>query len=139
MMDSGSRVVQFQKEGSMQTQLKITLLDLPQSEALAARIHEKVAHMEKRFARLTACHVIVSEPHRHRSTHRLYAIRINVALPGVNLTVRRDDKEDVYVLLQEAFAAAERDIEKALARRGAQNDRRADTANATALTEGAAL
>ena len=138
MMKADSRV-SFQQEGFMQTHLKITLLDLAHSDALDARIREKVSHMEKRFPRLMGCHVIVSEPHRHRSTHRLYAIRINVALPGVNLTVRRDDKEDVYVLLQEAFAAAERDIEKALARRGAQNDRRADTGNARALTEGAAL
>lgn len=101
----------------MQTQLKITFLDLPHSDALDVRIKEKVAHMEKRFSRLTGCHVIVAEPHRHRSTHRLYSITINIAYPGGTLAVKRDDKDDVYGLLQEAFAAAERDLEKALGKR----------------------
>lgn len=107
----------------MQTELKITLLDIAASEALDAKIREKVAHLEQRFPAVTACHVIVSAPHRHRSTHRLHSVRINVAVPGNTITVKCDDREDAYVLLREAFAAAERDLEKAVGRRSAHEGR----------------
>ena len=106
----------------MQTQLKITLQDLPYSDALDGRIREKVARLEKMFPRLTGCHVIVSEPHRHQQHPRLFAVTVNIAFPGGEVVVARDDREDVYVSLRDAFAAAERDLEKSLGRRHARGE-----------------
>ena len=106
----------------MQTQLKITLQDLPYSDALDGRIREKVAKLEKMFPRLTGCHVIVSEPHRHHLNPRLFAVKINIAYPGGEVVVTRDDREDVYVSLRDAFAAAERELEKSSGRRHARGD-----------------
>jgi ribosomal subunit interface protein len=106
----------------MQTQLKITLQDLPYSDALDARIREKVAKLEKAFPRLTGCHVVVSEPHRHKQNPRLFAVRANIAFPGGEVVVTRDDHEDVYVSLRDVFAAAERDLEKSLGHRHARGE-----------------
>ena len=101
----------------MQTQLKITLQDLDHSAALDARIRAKFAKLEQAFPRLTRCHVVVSEPHRHRQNPRSFAITISITFPGGEVVVTRGDRDDVYVLVRDAFAAAERDLEKSLDRR----------------------
>jgi ribosomal subunit interface protein len=118
----------------MQTQLKITLQELPYSDALDARIREKVAKLEKAFPRLTGCHVVVSEPHRHKQNPRSFAVRINIAFPGGEVVVTRDDRDDVYVLLRDAFAAAERELEKSLGRRHARGEPHHGFAPTVALT-----
>ncbi len=106
----------------MQTQLKITLQDLEHSAALDARIRAKVAKLEQAFPRLIGCHVVVSEPHRHRQNPRSFAITLNIAFPGGEVVVTRDDRDDAYVLVREAFDAAERDLEKSLGRRAARGE-----------------
>jgi ribosomal subunit interface protein len=106
----------------MQTQLKITLQNLPHSDALDGRIREKLARLEEVFPRLTACHVVVSEPHRHKQNPRLFAVTVRIAFPGGEVVVTRDDREDVYVTLRDAFAAAERDLEKSLGHRHARGN-----------------
>jgi ribosome-associated translation inhibitor RaiA len=106
----------------MQTPLKISLQDLAHSAALDARIRAKVAKLEHAFPRLTGCHVVVSEPHRHRQNPRSFAITINIAFPGGEVVVTRGDRDDVYVLVRDAFAAAERDLEKSLGRRAVRGN-----------------
>jgi ribosomal subunit interface protein len=101
----------------MQDKLQITLQNMPHSEALDARIREKLEKLERNYPRLTACHVVVSEPHRHQQRHRLLTFTMKIAYPGGEVVVTRDDNEDVYVLLRDAFAAAERELEKSLGQR----------------------
>ena len=101
----------------MQNELKITFQDMAHSAAVEARIREKAAKLEKLYPRLTGCHVVVSEPHRHQQRHRLLAVGITIGFPGGEVAVTRDDNEDVYVLLRDAFDAAGRELEKATGRR----------------------
>ena len=104
----------------MQTQLKITLQNLPHSDALDEKIREKVAKLEGTFSRLTGCHVVVSKPHRHHQSASSYAIRMSIAFPGGDVVVSREDAADVYVLLRDVFAAMERELERKLAKREAR-------------------
>src|SRR4029079_18405612 len=104
----------------MQTQLKITLQDLDHYAALDALLRANFAKLEQAFPRLTGCHIVVSEPHRHRQNPRSFAISLKIAFPGGEVVVTRGDRHDVYVLVRDAFAAAERDLEKALGRRAAR-------------------
>jgi ribosomal subunit interface protein len=106
----------------MQTQLKITLQEMPYSDAFDARIRAKVAKLEKAFPRLTGCRVVVSKPHRHQQNRRTFAITLNIAYPGGEAVVTRDDGVDVYLLLRDAFSAAERDLKKGLGRRYARGE-----------------
>jgi ribosome-associated translation inhibitor RaiA len=117
----------------MQTQLKITLQDLEHSAALDTQIRAKVAKLEQAFPRLTGCHIVVSEPHRHRQNPRSFAISLKIAFPGGEVVVTRDDRHDVYVLVRDAFAAAERDLEKALGRRAARGEPHHGFGSATVL------
>lgn len=106
----------------MQTDIRITLQDLPYSEAFDARVREKVLKLEKRFSRLTACHVVLSEPHRHNQNPRSFEVRVNIAYPDGEIVVTRDNRDDVYILLREAFAVAERELAKKLGRRNARGE-----------------
>ncbi|MEO8441299.1 MAG: HPF/RaiA family ribosome-associated protein [Betaproteobacteria bacterium] len=71
---------------------------------------------------MTGCHIVVSEPHRRHLNPRLFAVTVNIAFPGGEVSVTRDDREDVYVSLRDAFAAAERDLEKSLGRRHSRGE-----------------
>lgn len=94
----------------MQSQLQITLHDVPHSAALDERIREKVDKLETLFPRVTACRVVISAPHHHQQ-RRQFSVRLNITLPGNEVVVTRDDHEDVYVLLRDAFLAARRELE----------------------------
>jgi ribosome-associated translation inhibitor RaiA len=95
----------------MQSQLQITLQDVPHSPALDERIREKAGKLEKMFPRLTACRVVISAPHHHQQHRRLFTVRLNVTVPGSEIVVTRNNHEDVYVLLRDAFFAARRELE----------------------------
>ena len=96
----------------MRCELQITLDDMPHSEALDTRIREKVAKLEQIHPRLIACRVVVSAPHCHQQRRRLFTVRLNVMLPGGEVVVTRNNHEDVYVVLRDAFVAARRELEK---------------------------
>ena len=105
----------------MQNQLQITLQDVAPSAALDKRIRDKVTKLERIFPRLTACRVTISAPHRHQLRRRLFTVRLNVIFPGGEVVVTRDNHEDVYVVLRDAFVAARRELETRVHR----NDRTA--------------
>ena len=94
----------------MQSQLQITLQDVLPSAALDKRIRDKASKLEKLFPRLTACRVVISAPHHHQ-LRRLFNVRLNIAVPGGEVVVTRNNHEDVYVLLRDAFVAARRELE----------------------------
>ena len=100
----------------MQSQLQITLQDVPHSPALDERIREKAGKLEKMFPRVTACRVVISAPHHHQPHRRLFTVRLNIAIPGSEVVVTRNNHEDVYVLLRDAFVAAKRELESVVRR-----------------------
>ncbi len=109
----------------MQTPLQITFRGMDPSEAVADRIRERVERLEQFFDRVIGCRVTVEAPHHHHRKGRIYAVRVDVHVPGAELVVdhahhERHDHEDVYVALRDAFDAAERQLEDhARRRRGA--------------------
>jgi ribosome-associated translation inhibitor RaiA len=106
----------------MQSQLQITLQDVPHSPALDKRIRDKADKLEKMFPRLTACRVVISAPHHHQPHRRLFTVRLNIAIPGSEVVVTRNNHEDVYVLLRDAFLAARRELESVARRRHDRGD-----------------
>lgn len=100
----------------MQNELQITIDDMPHSAALDARIREKVSKLEKVCPRLTSCRVVVAAPHHHQPHRKLFTVRLNILFPGGEVVVTRNNHEDVYVILRDAFVAARRELEKAMHR-----------------------
>ena len=100
----------------MQTQPQVSFDDLPIDEAVRDAALEHVAELERYSNRITGCHVVVAQPHRHHREGRLYSVRVDLVVPGGEIVVNRDHHldhahEDVFVALRDAFAAARRRLE----------------------------
>jgi ribosomal subunit interface protein len=119
----------------MQVPLQINFHDVPQSEALEARVREKAARLEAFYPRIMSCRVAIEAQHRHKHQGKHYAVRVDVRVPGREIVANRDHHEDVYVALREAFDAARRQLEEyAKVQRG---DVKAHAAPPPAPAEGA--
>ena len=99
----------------MQIPLQITVRDMASSDALQARIREKVAGLEHFHPRITSCRVTVTESRKHHQQGRRFEVSIDVRVPGhVEIVANRQHDEDVYVALRDAFDSAKRQIEDAI-------------------------
>jgi len=105
------------------------------SEAVEARIHEKLSKLENFHDRITACRVVVEAPHRRRHKGKLFSVSIDLTVPGGELVVNNEKRfhhshEDVYVAVRDAFNAMQRQLEE-FAR-----EQRGQVKNHEALPEG---
>ena len=109
----------------MQIPLQITFHGIDHSEAVEAKIREKVGKLEQFCDRITSCRVAIESHHRNTSNlhHKgePFHIRIDVTVPGTELVVKRDpkdshDHEDVFIALRDAFQAMERQVKEFVAR-----------------------
>ena len=100
----------------MQTPLQITFKDMEPSEALEARIREKVEKLEKMFHPIIGCHVVIEQTGKHHHQGRLFKVSIDITMPGAEIAVSRDHEknhahEDAYVAIRDAFDAARKQLE----------------------------
>jgi ribosomal subunit interface protein len=100
----------------MDVPLELSFRNMDPSDAVAARVREKVAKLEQYFGHINSCRVVVEAPHRQHRKGKLYHVLVEVAVPGRRLVVNRDPAarhahEDVYVAIRDAFHAAQRRLE----------------------------
>jgi len=100
----------------MQTEPQISFDDIPIDEAVRDAVLEHIAQLEHLSDRITGCHVVIAQPHRHHREGRLYSVRVDVRVPGSAIVVNRDHHldhahEDVFVAIRDSFAAARRRVE----------------------------
>ena len=102
----------------MQEPLQITFHNLDRSDAIDARVRERVAKMERYYDGVVGCRVSIEAPHKqpHKST---LGITINVRVPGKDLVIKRegrlheaDGHQESYRILNEAFDAIDRQLEE---------------------------
>ena len=98
----------------MQIPLQITFQDISHSDALDTAIREKAAKLEEFYPRMMSCRVVLQEKRRHKQQGRLFNVRIDLGVPGHELAVNRDNDEDVFMALRDAFDAARRMLEDEL-------------------------
>lgn len=92
---------------------QITFLDFPESDSVWLAVQKRVEKLERFFERIIRCEVVVSCPHRHRHSDRLYHVQIYVFLPGDDIIINRNSQQnethrDIYIAIRDAFNAAER-------------------------------
>jgi ribosomal subunit interface protein len=98
---------------------QITLKNVPHSEAVEAKINEKIAKLDQFSDRVMSCRVVVEESQRKQHQGKLFSVRIDMTVPGRELVVNRVENEDCYVAVRDAFDAAKRQLEEhARMRRG---------------------
>jgi ribosomal subunit interface protein len=100
----------------MEIPAQITFRNMDHSDAIEARILERIEKLELFFDRITTCRVVVEAPERRHHKGKLYHVSVDIVVPGAELVVNRHPKdkhahEDVYVAIRDAFNAAQRRIE----------------------------
>ena len=100
----------------MQTPLSVTFHNMERSDAVEARIREKVDKLETFHDRITSCHVVVEAPHRRHHKGKRYKVEIVLEVPGGEIAVSRAPgknfaHEDIYVAIRDSFAAAQRQLQ----------------------------
>jgi len=100
----------------MQTEPRISFPGLPIDHAVRDAVLDHVAQLERLWDRITGCHVVISQPHRHQRSGRLYSVRIELVVPGAEIVVNRDHHldhahEDPLVAVRDAFLALRRRLE----------------------------
>ena len=101
----------------MQNIAQITFKDIDHSDAVEARINERIDKLENIFDRITSCKVWVRAPHRRHKKGTHYVIDIELQSPMGTLTIGREPgdvnaHEDIYVTIRDAFNAMERQLRK---------------------------
>jgi cold shock CspA family protein/ribosome-associated translation inhibitor RaiA len=106
---------------TIDTDLEITFHEVEHSDAVEARVREKVAELLRIAPRLTRCRVAISAPHQRHNKGTLYCVRIDLHGKNAELAVSRQHRhdhahEDVYTAIRDAFAAARRQLEEYVSR-----------------------
>lgn len=56
------------------------------------------------------CRVLVESPHRHQNQGNQYNVRLDITVPGSEIVIKREENEDLYVAIRDAFDAAQRKV-----------------------------
>jgi ribosome-associated translation inhibitor RaiA len=101
----------------MQTPVKIDIQGVDGNLEIRTVIAMRVAELEKRYGRVTACRVILKGPGGHHHTGGLYEVHIRLALPNgrevnVERTAQADERHaDLTFAINDAFKRARRQLQ----------------------------
>jgi ribosomal subunit interface protein len=96
----------------MRLPLQVTFRNIPSSEAIESNINEKAAKLDRFYDRIMSCRVVVDSTQRRQHQGKLYGVRIDITVPRKELAVTREENEDVYVAIRDAFDTASRRLEE---------------------------
>ena len=92
----------------MRIPLQVTFRNMPHSDAIEAKINEKSAKLDRFYDRIMGCRVVVEEAQRRHHQGNLYSVRVDITVPGKELAISRQENEDAYVAVRDAFDTAAR-------------------------------
>ena len=90
----------------------ITYRGMEHSAAMDARIADYAAKLEDYHPKITRCHVIVDERDRKKTKGNHFEVRIDLHVPGREIVASRQEHEDPYVAMHEAFEVVYRQLEE---------------------------
>jgi ribosomal subunit interface protein len=110
----------------MQVPLTVNFHGVDKSDAIEARIREKIEALERFYDRITSCRVVVERMDSRHKKGNIYAVHIHLSVPGNDIVVGREPgrngaHSDVYVALRDAFQAARRRLEDHVRRHRVQD------------------
>lgn len=95
-----------------QVPLQITFRHMPQSDAVEAAIRDRVDKLEAFYPALISCRVVLDEDRLHHQQGRHFNLRLDLHVPGHEFATTHEHDEDVYVVVRDAFDAAQRWLEE---------------------------
>jgi ribosome-associated translation inhibitor RaiA len=108
----------------MDTPVEIHFHGIEKSEAIEQRVREKIAKLQRHFARMTSCRVGIEVPQRTADRPKIYQIKIEIGIPRRRpIVVSHERKgshanEELALAIRDAFEAAVRRVDGAAAKLG---------------------
>lgn len=93
-------------------QPQITYRGMQHSPAMDQRILELASKLEEFHPKITSCHVIVDELDRKKRNGNRFNVRVDVHVPGHEIVATKQDHEDCYVAIGDAFDAVLRQLDE---------------------------
>jgi ribosome-associated translation inhibitor RaiA len=102
----------------MDVPLEIRFHNMAPSDAIEARVRDRVEKLNHIYDQLVACRVSIEAPHKQHRKGNVFTVHIDMSVPGSELVVSRGPHHpqekyrdpDLYTVLNEAFEAAERQL-----------------------------
>ena len=94
----------------MKLPLQITSRNVSLSETAEQAIREKAAKLDHFYDHIMGCRVLVEAPHRHQNQGNQYNVRLDITVPGSEIVIKREENEDLYIAIRDAFDAAQRKV-----------------------------
>ena len=115
----------------MKIPIDLTFHGMGPSDAVSARVQERVERLGQFESRITKCRVVVDAPHQSARKGRLYRVHLDIYVPGTVFAVHRGEDElpgheHLEEALDDAFDAGERLLRD---RRERLNDHRVSKEN----------
>src|SRR5262249_31289739 len=90
----------------------ITIRDVPESAAIENRIRQKVNKLPQYCDRVEFCKVVIGYVQKKHLQGKLFDTHIEVGVPGKRLVVTHQKDQDLYVVIRDAFAAMNRQLQR---------------------------
>jgi ribosomal subunit interface protein len=91
--------------------IQITLKDIPNSEAVEAKIRQKANKLAQFYNHhLDFCKIVINLAQNSKHQGKLFNAHLEVGIPGKVLVVNRKMDEDLYIVLRDAFHAMLRQL-----------------------------
>jgi cold shock CspA family protein len=114
--------------------VQVTFRELEPNEQAEAWVREAAAKLDRLYPKIVSCRVAIEEPHQHRQRGNPYQVRVELSVPGKELTVTREPKlpgspqripqrkrskrleidaphKDLHIAIRDAFSAARRQLQ----------------------------
>ncbi|HUA33550.1 MAG TPA: HPF/RaiA family ribosome-associated protein [Candidatus Binataceae bacterium] len=96
----------------MQRALQITSRNFELTAAIRTTIEQHAKALEQYFGRLTGCHVVLEAPAVHHHRHGgPFKVSIDLRTPQAEISINKQQAQDLPVAIREAFDAARRRLE----------------------------
>lgn len=103
----------------MQVPLEITGHHVSVSKRAESLIARRTAKLERFYDRVTSCRVVIDGPEGHSKNGSPFKVRIHLGVPGNEITIDRQQENDLTAAIHAAFDAATRKLQDfARTRRG---------------------
>jgi ribosomal subunit interface protein len=100
----------------MKQPLQIVFRGMEPSAAVESAARERLTKLERFAPNLTSCRIVVELETKHQQQGNPFSVRIDLTLPGHELSVDRVRNEDAHVALREAFDTMTRRLEDTVRR-----------------------
>lgn len=90
----------------MHNPIEIALRGVPSSGEVERQIAEEAQQLMNHYDRVRSCRVLAEVQQGEQRQGAQFAVQLVITLPGTEIVVNREHRDDVLIAVREAFAAA---------------------------------